>query len=215
MVQITATPRGDEKKREILRAASAVFRKRGLHAAGMREIAAELGMAVGNLYYYFENKEALLAFCQEDALAGLLDLAGGAERGETSERADRRLFHLLAGHVVLLNESTPGSLAHLEVEALHGKRKTKIREQRRAYESAVQSVIRDGIRDGVFRDVDPKVASFAVLGAVNWTVKWFRPEGQKTALMIGRECAELLVRGLMANGVEPDFPQPPPTEIAP
>ena len=213
MVQITATPRGDEKKREILRAASAVFRKRGLHAAGMREIAAELGMAVGNLYYYFENKEALLAFCQEDALAGLLDLAGGAESGAGTERADHRLFRLLAGHVVLLNEATPGSLAHLEVEALHGKRKTKIREQRRTYEAAVQAVIRDGVRAGIFRDVDAKVASFAVLGAVNWTVKWFRPEGDKTAAQIGRECAEILVRGLLAPGVEPDLPPAPEKEL--
>ena len=71
----------------------------------------------------------------------------------------------------------------------------------------VHGVKREGFqRAGVFRDVDPKVASFAVLGAVNWTVKWFRPEGDKTAAQIGRECAELLVRGLLADGVEPDFP---------
>jgi AcrR family transcriptional regulator len=206
MVQIRSTPRADEKKREILRAASAVFRKHGLHAAGMREIAAELGMAVGNLYYYFENKEALLAFCQEDALAGLLELTQDA--GAAAERADRALFRVLSGHVVLLNEATPGSLAHLEVEALKGKRKTQIREQRHAYEMAVQEIIAGGVRAGVFREVDPKVASFAVLGAVNWTVKWFRPEGTKSAAAIGRECAELLVRGLLKPGLEPDFPPP-------
>ena len=206
MVQSNPTTRGDEKKREILRAASAVFRKRGLHATGMREIAAELDMAVGNLYYYFENKEALLAFCQEDALVGLLDLAHGATaNGAAAEPADRRLFRVLAGHVVLLNELTPGSLAHLEVEALKGKRKAQIREQRRAYEAAVQEIIADGIRAGVFREVDAKVASFAVLGAVNWTVKWFRPDGSKSALEIGRECAELLVRGLLAPGRKADF----------
>ncbi len=208
MVQISATPRGDEKKREILRAASEVFRRRGLHAAGMREIAAELGMAVGNLYYYFENKEALLAYCQEDALAGLLALGQGAlaAAGAGLERADRALFRVLCGHVVLLNEATPGSLAHLEVEALKGKRKTQIREQRHAYETAVREVIVGGVRAGIFREVDAKVATFAVLGAVNWTVKWFRPDGSKSATEIGRECAELLVRGLLAPGIEPDIP---------
>jgi AcrR family transcriptional regulator len=207
MVQTNPTTRGDEKKREILRAASEVFRRRGLHATGMREIAAELDMAVGNLYYYFENKEALLAFIQEDALAGLLELARAAApaRGIAQEPADRRLFRVLAGHVVLLNELTPGSLAHLEVEALKGKRKAQIREQRRSYEAAVQEIIADGIRGGVFRRVDAKVASFAVLGAVNWTVKWFRSDGSQSARQIGEECAELLVRGLLAPGREPDF----------
>lgn len=207
MVQINATPRGDEKKRDILRAASEVFRRRGLHATGMRDIAAELGMAVGNLYYYFESKEDLLAFCQEDALAGLLGLARGPARETRPERADRRLFRMLAGHVVLLNESTPGSLAHLEVEALSGRRRTRIREQRRSYEAALQAVIAEGASAGIFRAVDPKVASYALLGAVNWTVKWFRPGGPKSAREIGHECAELLVRGLLAPGVEPDFPE--------
>ncbi|HEX6901001.1 MAG TPA: hypothetical protein VF789_14855 [Thermoanaerobaculia bacterium] len=42
------------------------------------------------------------------------------------------------------------------------------------------------------------VPALALLGAVNWTVKWFRPDGGKSAREIGRECAELLVRGLLA-----------------
>ena len=38
-----------------------------------------------------------------------------------------------------------------------------------------------------------------ILGAVNWTVKWFRPDGRKSAREIGREQAELLVRGVLAD----------------
>ncbi len=194
MVQIAESPRTADRKREILRAASDVFRRRGLHDTGMRDIAAELGMAVGNLYYYFENKEALLAFCQEDALRGLLALA--EEVRALPERADEKLRRLLVGHVVLLNEETPGSLAHLEVEALGGRLRRAVMDKRRAYERAIQELLREGIEEGVFRPVDVKVASFALLGAVNWTVKWFRPEGGKSAAEIGGECAELLVRGL-------------------
>src|SRR5688500_20331346 len=116
MVQIAESPRTAERKREILRAASDVFRRRGLHDTGMRDIAGELGMAVGNLYYYFENREALLAFCQEDGLDGLLALA--ARVRALALPVPQRLALLIAGHVVLLNEGTPGSLAHLEVEGL-------------------------------------------------------------------------------------------------
>jgi hypothetical protein len=50
----------------------------------------------------------------------------------------------------------------------------------------------------VFRRADPKVSALAILGAVNWTVKWFRPDGPKTAREIGREMAGLLARGLLA-----------------
>jgi len=88
-----ATPRVRERKREILRAASRLFRSQGLHSTGMRDIAAAAGMAVGNLYYYFRDKQELLAFCQEDALDGLLALA--AEVRALPEPADRKLHRLI------------------------------------------------------------------------------------------------------------------------
>ena len=196
-----------EKKRGILDAASRVFRRRGLQATGMRDIAAELGMAVGNLYYYFKDKEELLAFVQEDALAGLLEIAGRVRA--TGERADAKLFRLIEEHVVRLNEGTPGSLAHLEVEALGEPWRQEVMERRDEYERAFRDLLEEGIAAGVFRPVDPKVSALAILGAVNWTVKWFRPDGGKSAREIGREQAELLVRGVLAAGVEPSLPQPP------
>lgn len=207
MVQISlavrrSEPNGKvfEKKREILDAASRVFRRRGLHATGMRDIAAELGMAVGNLYYYFKDKGELLAFVQENALSGLLELVARAR--DLPLRADGKLFFLIEEHVVLLNERTPGSLAHLEVEALGERFREAVQVRRDAYERFYREVIEAGMAAGVFRKTDAKVAALAILGAANWTVKWFRPEGSKTAREIGRECAEMLVRGLLAEGVE-------------
>ncbi len=200
MVQTSADPRVQqkvlEKKREILDAASRVFRRRGLQSTGMRDIAAELGMAVGNLYYYFKDKEELLAFVQEGTLEGLLDLAVQVRKNRLP--ADARLALLIEGHVVLLNEGIPGSLAHLEVEALREPWRRKVQDQRDAYERTFREILEEGMAAGVFRQTDPKVTAMAILGALNWTVKWFRPDGGKTALEIGRECAELLVRGVMA-----------------
>ncbi|MHC4731170.1 MAG: TetR/AcrR family transcriptional regulator, partial [Planctomycetota bacterium] len=60
MVQIKPGGRPDAKRAEILRRAAQVFRRKGFHGAGMREIAKGLGMAPGALYYYFESKEDLL-----------------------------------------------------------------------------------------------------------------------------------------------------------
>lgn len=199
-----------EKKREILLAASRVFRERGLHATGMRDIAAELGMAVGNLYYYFKDKEELLAFVQESALSGLLDMA--ARIRVLDLPADQKVWLLLEEHVVRLNdpeEGTPGSLAHLEVEALSEGRRATVLAQRDEYERILRRLIEEGMDRQVFRPVDAKVAALALLGAVNWTVKWFRPEGGKSARQIGREAAETLVRGLLAPGVDAT---PPPRE---
>lgn len=211
MVQLRDSLREErvtEKKREILEAASRVFRRKGLHASGMRDIAAELEMAVGNLYYYFRDKEDLLAFIQQTTLAGLLRLASEVEALDL--RADRKLWLLIAGHVALLNEAIPGSLAHLEVEALGEERRRPIQAGRDEYERTFRRLIAEGIATGVFRTSDAKVAELAILGAANWSVKWFRPDGGKSAREIGQEMAELLVRGLLVpEGSAEDFTPPP------
>jgi AcrR family transcriptional regulator len=209
MVQLREALREErvtEKKREILEAASRVFRRKGLHAAGMRDIAAELEMAVGNLYYYFRDKEDLLAFIQQTTLAGLRSLASRVETLELG--ADGKLWLLIAGHVALLNEVIPGSLAHLDVEALGEERRRPIQEGRDEYERTFRRLIQEGIAAGVFRSSDPKVAELAILGAANWSVKWFRPGGGKTAREIGRDMADLLVRGLLAPGASEGFAAP-------
>ena len=65
-------PRGERKRIEILRAAAAVFRRRGYHGASVDQIARALKMAPGNLYYYFRNKEEILFACHQYSLDRLL-----------------------------------------------------------------------------------------------------------------------------------------------
>lgn len=164
----------------------------------MREIAAALGIAVGKLYYWFENKQALLAFCQEDCLRALLAMADRARRLNVDSSA--RLWHLVAGHVHCLNAWTPGSLAHLEAESLDEPHRTRILELRDRYEARIRSTIAEGRRDGALRDdVDPKLAALCILGSTNWTVKWFRPGGRVPLARIARSFADQHVRGLVAD----------------
>jgi len=201
MVQTAATAQETEKtlakKREILEAASRVFREKGLHASGMREIAAELGMHAGNLYYYFANKQELLAFCQREALSQLSHLT--QEIDDRALTADEGLRELIHGHIQCLNEATPGSLAHLEVEALDGEWRQRLQVERDAYERWIRALLQRGIDDGVFRDHDPRTTARAILGALNWTVKWYRADGSRNLEEIGHEFAEIHVRGLLAT----------------
>ncbi|MEE8141865.1 MAG: TetR/AcrR family transcriptional regulator [Planctomycetota bacterium] len=207
MVQIRVLESGARglRKRQILRAASLEFRRKGFHNTGMRDIAAALEMTVSNLYYYFKNKQEILAFCQEEALSRLLALADWT-RG-LKLRADARLGLLATGHVLCLNEVTPGSLAHLEVEELEASYRSSVMEKRDRYEAALRQLLEEGIAQRVFRVTDVKIAVLAILGALNWTVKWFRPDGPKSAHSIGRLFAEQLVRGLLAPGVKLKIPE--------
>ncbi|WP_162794697.1 TetR/AcrR family transcriptional regulator [Nonomuraea lactucae] len=56
-----ARNRGSESTREVIvETALRLFRERGFDATTMRAIAAEAGVSVGNAYYYFDGKEALI-----------------------------------------------------------------------------------------------------------------------------------------------------------
>src|SRR3981189_2295151 len=64
--------KNDARRLEILRAAARAFRRLGLSATGMREIAEGADPAPGNLYYLFRGKDEILLFCQERTLERLL-----------------------------------------------------------------------------------------------------------------------------------------------
>jgi hypothetical protein len=85
------------------------------------------------------------------------------------------------------------------VEALQGHRRKAVQERRDRYEAAVRELLEQGAAAGVFRPLDAAVAARAILGALNWTVKWFRADGGKSAGAIGEEIGALLVRGVLAE----------------
>lgn len=56
-----AVSRADARRAQILEAAHTCFSREGLHGASMASMAAEAGLSVGQIYRYFENKEAVIA----------------------------------------------------------------------------------------------------------------------------------------------------------
>jgi TetR/AcrR family transcriptional regulator, cholesterol catabolism regulator len=188
-------PKSDAKRAEILRRAAAAFRDEGFHAAGMRAIARAAGMTPGNLYYYFENKDDLLYACQTQTLERLLRDARAIAAGAAEPEA--RLRALVRAHVLCLLEETGGSAAHLEFRALAAARRVEIAKKRDAYERVVRGVVVEGVRCGSFRSLDAKLATLAILGALNATVTWWRPEGPLTPAAIADAFADTLVGGLL------------------
>jgi AcrR family transcriptional regulator len=65
------------RKIEIVHAAVTCFLERGYHQTGVRDIAKQAGVSLGNLYNHFKGKEAVLAFIAEiegEELVGYIEL---------------------------------------------------------------------------------------------------------------------------------------------
>jgi AcrR family transcriptional regulator len=62
----------DQRRRDILEAATRLFRERGFDPTTVQAIAGSAGVAAGTVYLYFSSKEAILLALIEDFEAGLL-----------------------------------------------------------------------------------------------------------------------------------------------
>ena len=186
--------RSTERRIEILRAAAVCFRRRGYHGASVEEIAQELGMRKGNLYYYFRDKEEILYFCHDYSLDLLLDLLKRVRR--EAGPPDEKLRRLVEAFVHMILDELQGTALTLDFQALSPPLLAKVIRKRDRFDRGVREILREGMARGHFVAGDPKLLTFAILGAVNWITRWFDPEGPATSAEIGRVFADYLVRGL-------------------
>lgn len=187
--------RAEARRLEILRAAARVFRRQGFAATGMREIAAEADLSPGNLYHYFEGKQELLFFCQDRSLDVMLE---ALEAARASDRpVPEQLRSAIRAHVRCMLDELEGSAAHLELDALPDELHRRLVAKRDRYERGIRRVISAGVRSGEFAPCDVKLVTRAILGALNWTARWFRPDGPRSASAVADSMADYLVRGLL------------------
>jgi AcrR family transcriptional regulator len=186
--------RTTRKRVEILRSAAAAFRRRGYHGASVDEIARALHMTKGNLYYYFQSKEEILYFCHDYSLDILLALlrrteaAGGAP--------EKRLRALIEAFVHMIIDELHGTALTLDLQALSPRRLRRVIAKRDRFDRGIRRVLQEGMDTGAFAPGDPKLLTFAILGAVNWITRWFDPRGPARSDEIARAFADYLLAGL-------------------
>jgi AcrR family transcriptional regulator len=199
--------RAEARRAEILTAASRVFRTMGFAAAGMRDIAVAADLSPANLYHYFSGKHEILCACQNLTLDRLQAAADAAARARGPIAG--RLRALATDHVLCVIDQIQGSAVHFELDALPGRLRAAVVARRDRYERAVRALVAAGIRRAELAPADPAVATRAFLGALNWTVQWFRPDGALPGAVIASMLADYAVGGLENRRAEnPDRAHP-------
>jgi AcrR family transcriptional regulator len=186
--------RSQSTRVQILQSAAAAFRKLGYHGATVEQIAASLRMNKGNLYYYFRNKEEILFACHQYSLDRILDLLDEIDAG--NERADMKLRRLIVAFVHTILDELHGTTLFIDLEALSPAHLKIVIARRDLVDRGLRQMIGDGVATGLFAEIDAKLMSFAILGAVNWIPRWFRPEGPANSDEIAERFADFLVAGL-------------------
>jgi len=181
---------------DIIAAATRVFSERGYHAASMSEIADEVGIRKPSLYHHVRKKEDLLFAIHEqliDELTAETEQAIAAVQDPTEKLAAS--LRVALGFVSRNKDAVTVFLQ--ERRELRGRRWGELVAKRDAYEHLIQDAIAEGTRVGAFVDVNPAIASKAVLAMANWGYTWFDPEGPMSADEVADVFAGIAIRGLV------------------
>lgn len=166
-----------KKKEQILLTAITVVNQRGYDGATMEEIAAELLMTKGSLYYYFANKGDLMYQCHNFVLShAAKDLEDELNEEGTAEEVLRRM---LATHIdYVIDEKETNNLMIKPRTYFNEDQVESVLNLRKHYAAMFDRVIEQGIAAGEFHVQDPFIARMMILGSTNWLQQWYQPDGR-------------------------------------
>ena len=157
----------DERRKEILEAATHLFREQGFEVTTVRQIARRAEVAAGTVYLYFASKEALLLALQDDFEAGLLDRF--SEIAETL-LAEETATGEIVGYQEVVERLVDGIVSYglerrevSDVIARHVGRAALVPEDpilAGGLTELLARVIREGVRLGYVHTSDPEMAAY-------------------------------------------------------
>lgn len=155
------TPRGRERRAQLMDFAARRFAENGFHPTSVAEIVSGLGVGKGVFYWYFESKEdlllAILGEAQQDLRRAQQRAIGDIEdplaRIEAGIRSSMRWF-VENRHLVTL----------IQFAATEERFAPALRRGQEIALADAARHIKDGIVTGQVRDEDPELLAHAVLG---------------------------------------------------
>jgi len=155
------------KRELILEGALKVFSQKGFHGATVEEVAEVAGVGKGTVYLYFGSKTDLFVSVVEEKLKELKEVV--MERLENVEGACAKLAESIKLHWEFFNRSR--EFVNVILSDLSGLEKEldeRTREARAGFIGVLESVIQEGVKRGEFKDVEPRMAAYAIEGAISF-----------------------------------------------
>ncbi len=190
-------------REEILDAAAQVFRKKGFHAASMADIAQAVQLKKASLYHHVTSKQEILLALLDRAIGLLIEHIEPIVM--RPDPADEKLRTMIRTYLQLLAENADlAAVLLFEHRSLEPNQHARHIPNRDRFETLWRSVIVEGQAVGLFAPHDPAIATRALLGIMNWTITWFRPQGRFTIGEIADHYIALFYNGLLAyNNIRP------------
>ena len=185
---------GDGNRRAaLLRVCARLFREKGFDGTTIRDISKAAGMHSGSPFYHFKTKQAMLVAVMEQ---GLIEGLGKTEAVVALDLPPREKFErLVRAHLDTIcaegNDFIPVLL--YDWRSVTPANRRRIVALRDRYDALWQRAIDDLVAVGAITG-DAHLLRLLILGAVNWSAKWYRRSGAASLDQIAQAAAGLFLR---------------------
>jgi len=181
---------------DILEAAAQVFRQKGFHGASMNDIADAVNLQKASLYHHVSSKQEILLEILDRALQMLLERISAIT--DQNIPADKKLRFMIREYLrILVDNIDLAAVLLFEHRSLERRQHARHIPNRDKFELLWKNVLAEGVRSKIFQCDDPGLTTRALLGILNWTITWYRPDGEKTVEQVADEYSNLLLKGLL------------------
>jgi AcrR family transcriptional regulator len=183
----------------LLAGAADLFRRKGYAATTTRELSALLGIQNASLYYHMEKKEDLL---YKLCVSTLDDVANELRAciAETSDPLEQLKLIMFRYTTIALRDRDRHATMLIEIRALSDARRNKIVELRDKNVAVVRRTMAAAQKAGQLRsDIKPKYLVLTMFNLLNWSIFWYRPDGELTPETIAGMMSSVFLDGAAAE----------------
>ena len=201
------SPNHELRRDAILEEAARCFALQSYPAASMNDIASACGTSKARLYHYYESKEAILYDLLDRYTEHLLALIGETEaQAQRLNLDDRATLHLLVERFLMTYENAMTRHVALLHDTKHlsvTQRELIVRRQRDVVAAFTRFLHRAYPQR--LTPHNQQAITMMLLGMINWTFTWLRPDGRLTYRDFAAEVVAMLEHGL-ANPSQTNSP---------
>jgi AcrR family transcriptional regulator len=190
------------KRAEILRASSQVLHRHGVSKTTIGLIAKHAKVDRATMYYYFEDKYAIY---RDLIFDGLTEYFEGVDTvAASTSPPEVRLREAMSAVMQAFEKHYPQLYIFFQAsgsaEVLGPELYEATVESGRRFEALLDGILHDGIGTGVFSvDTPVKIVIKQVVGMLNWTSRWFQPEGELDGVGVANAMADTILNGISAE----------------
>jgi TetR/AcrR family transcriptional regulator, cholesterol catabolism regulator len=180
------------KRERIIDAATDLFYDKGFRNTTLEDVADRLGTTKPALYTSFASKTELLAEICTRGVASALDEIEQAMAQGLSPR--ETLGYFVPRYVTAIIRLQKHIAINIREEKnLDPSDAERLAELRHRFIACVEDMLRAGRDAGEIDVAEPRIAAFAIVGAVSWTTFWYNPSGALSSHSIAQRMADVIL----------------------